>query len=72
MSKLFPFTCFRDVNVTYAARKASVAWPEKAFCDTTNSYFDCSMLNHLQTRKLGRMVKNDAVILLGGARIAFA
>lgn len=48
-----------DVNVTYAARKASVQWPERAFCDSKNSYFDCSQLGHLQTRKLGRMVKND-------------
>jgi len=48
-----------DVNVTYAARKASVQWPERAFCDTQHSYFDCSQLGHLQTRKLGRMVKND-------------
>jgi hypothetical protein len=48
-----------DVNVTYAARKASVQWPERAFCDSQHSYFDCAQLGHLQTRKLGRMVKND-------------
>ena len=51
----------KGVNVTYAARRASVQWPEKAFCDTERSFFDCAQLEHLQLRKLGRMVKNDAV-----------
>ena len=40
-------------------------WPEKAFCDTARSFFDCSLLNHLQTRKLGRMIKNDAAVAAG-------
>lgn len=55
----------QDVNVTYAARRASVQWPEKAFCDTANSYFDCEQLNHLQMRKLGRMVRNDNAVVAG-------
>ncbi len=53
----------KDVNITYTARRASVEWPEKAFCDSADSFFDCSQLNHLQIRKLGRMVRNDKVIL---------
>ena len=40
------------VNVTYSARRASVQWPERAFCDTKRSYFDCGQLDHLQLRKL--------------------
>lgn len=51
----------KDVNITYTARRASVEWPEKAFCDTENSFFDCAQLGHLKIRKLGRMIKNDKV-----------
>ena len=51
------------VNVTYSARRASVQWPERAFCDTKRSYFDCGQLDHLQLRKLGRMVRNDGAVL---------
>jgi len=71
-----------DVNVTYVARRASVEWPEKAFCDTEGSYFECRQLEHLQIRKLGRMIKNDKEIVAGlkslesrkftnGARVRF-
>jgi hypothetical protein len=52
-----------DVNVTYIPRRASVEWPEKAFCDSKESYFDCSQLSHLQIRSLGRMIKNDREII---------
>ena len=51
------------VNVTYSARRASVQWPERAFCDTKRSYFDCGQLDHLQLRKLGHMVRNDGAVL---------
>ena len=51
------------VNVTYSARRASVQWPERAFCDSARSYFRCEQLRHLQLRKLGRMVRNDGAVL---------
>ena len=47
------------VNILYSARRASVQWPERAFCDSAHSYFICEKLEHLQKRKLGRMVRND-------------
>jgi hypothetical protein len=50
-----------DVTVTYAARKASVQWPERAFCDSKESFFDCGQLKHLEIRPLGRMIRNDKV-----------
>lgn len=53
----------KSVTVTYTARRASVSWPEKSFCDSRASYFDCKLLEHLGTRKLGRMVKNDGAVL---------
>ena len=53
------------VTITYSARKASVPWPEKKFCDTEYSFFDCGKLTHLGLRKLGRMVRNDEQLLAG-------
>lgn len=59
----------KAVTVTYAARKASVTWPERNFCDTAHSYFDCNKLGHLAKRKLGRMVRNDEALLAALKRL---
>jgi hypothetical protein len=36
-------------------------WPERNFC-SEDSFFKCNKFAHLETRRLGRMVKNDAEV----------
>ena len=48
----------KEVVITYMARRSS-EWPERKFCDTLKSFFDCRLLDHLKTRKLGRQISND-------------
>ena len=53
----------KDVVVTFMARRSSGEWPEKRFCDSERSFFDCGLLRHLGIRKLGRSVRNDAEVV---------
>ena len=53
----------RDVVVTFLARRSSSEWPEKRFCDSETSFFDCAKLQHLGVRGLGRTIKNDAEVV---------
>ena len=49
--------------ITWMARKSSVEWPEKAYCEEgVDDVFKCSYFNHLATRPLKRTVKNDAQV----------
>lgn len=41
--------------------RASVIWPERNFCGD-DSFFKCDDFKHLEMRKLGRMVANDAEV----------
>ncbi|KAJ1452049.1 hypothetical protein M885DRAFT_528080 [Pelagophyceae sp. CCMP2097] len=50
----------KHVTVTFMARRSNSEWPEKRFCDSATSFFDCSVLQHLGIRKVGRSVRNDA------------
>mmetsp|Transcript_42238 Transcript_42238/g.99129 ORF Transcript_42238/g.99129 Transcript_42238/m.99129 type:complete len:693 (+) Transcript_42238:150-2228(+) len=50
-----------SVLVNYMARRSSVIWPERAFCD--DRFFVCSEWSHLENRKLGRVVKNDKEVV---------
>ena len=52
----------KEIVVTYMARRSS-EWPERKFCDTAASWFDCRLLDHLKTRKLGRQISNDADVV---------
>jgi len=52
----------KTVVVSYMTRRPSVVWPEKAFCDDTNSFFFCSFWENKGIRKLGRTVINDNAI----------
>ena len=49
----------KKVVVTWMARRASSEWPEKRFCDSKNSFFDCVLWDSFGIRSLGRMVQND-------------
>ena len=51
------------VVVTFLARRSSSEWPEKRFCDSETSFFDCAKLQHLGVRGLGRTIKNDAEVV---------
>jgi hypothetical protein len=51
------------VHVTYMARRPSVVWPEKAFCDDVKSFFFCEFWAHKGIRSLGRTLKNDAALV---------
>ncbi|KAH8048101.1 hypothetical protein JL722_12698 [Aureococcus anophagefferens] len=51
------------VVVTFMARRSSGEWPEKRFCDSARSFFDCAKLGHLGIRKLGRSVRNDGEVV---------
>ncbi|KAH8046359.1 hypothetical protein JL722_13686 [Aureococcus anophagefferens] len=42
----------KDVVVTFLARRSSSEWPEKRFCDSETSFFDCAKLQHLGVRGL--------------------
>jgi len=53
----------RTIMITWMARRASSQWPERRFCDTQKSFFKCEDWEHLNTRSLGRMVKNDQEIV---------
>eukprot|EP00633_Aureoumbra_lagunensis_P009617 CAMPEP_0197311278 /NCGR_PEP_ID=MMETSP0891-20130614/9771_1 /TAXON_ID=44058 ORGANISM="Aureoumbra lagunensis, Strain CCMP1510" /NCGR_SAMPLE_ID=MMETSP0891 /ASSEMBLY_ACC=CAM_ASM_000534 /LENGTH=240 /DNA_ID=CAMNT_0042797315 /DNA_START=923 /DNA_END=1641 /DNA_ORIENTATION=- len=53
----------KRVIVTFMARRAASAWPEKRFCDSQHSFFKCERLAHLGIRKLGRSVRNDAAVV---------
>lgn len=53
----------KDVVVTFLARRSSSEWPEKRFCDSETSFFDCAKLQHLGVRGLGRTIKNDAEVV---------
>ena len=49
------------VVVTWMARRPSVEWPEKHFCN--DEFFKCDFFSHLGIRQIGRVVKNeDAVV----------
>jgi hypothetical protein len=51
------------VTITYMARRAYSEWPEKKFCNDTNSYFKCKHWEKMGMRKIGRMIKNDQAIV---------
>ena len=53
----------KDVVVTFLARRSSSEWPERRFCDSETSFFDCAKLQHLGVRGLGRTIKNDAEVV---------
>jgi len=53
----------RTVTVTYMARRASSQWPERRFCDSTDSFFKCEDWQHLDKRSLGRMIRNDDAVV---------
>ncbi|KAH8071399.1 hypothetical protein JL721_4375 [Aureococcus anophagefferens] len=53
----------KSVVVTFMARRSSGEWPEKRFCDSARSFFDCAKLGHLGIRKLGRSVRNDGEVV---------
>ena len=53
----------KRVVVTFMARRSSGEWPEKRFCDSARSFFDCAKLGHLGIRKLGRSVRNDGEVV---------
>eukprot|EP00981_Chlorochromonas_danica_P007801 scaffold1884_cov343-Ochromonas_danica.AAC.18 len=55
----------QTIRITYMARRASVEWPEKAFCDDNNSFFKCKYWARFGLRKLGRMIRNDAEVVAG-------
>lgn len=52
----------QTVTITYMARRASIEWPEKKFCNSTHSFFHCSYWEKFGTRQLGRMIRNDAAV----------
>ena len=49
------------VVVTYMARRPSKQWPEKKYCNSTHSFFDCELWAKFGERRLGRMIRNDQV-----------
>ena len=51
------------VTITYMSRRASTVWPEKKFCSDENSFFLCKLWDHFGIRSLGRMIRNDAVVV---------
>lgn len=53
----------KKIVVTWMARRASSEWPEKRFCDSVNSFFDCKLWESFGIRSLGRMVQNDKEIV---------
>ncbi|KAK7241523.1 EGF domain-specific O-GlcNAc transferase [Aureococcus anophagefferens] len=53
----------KDVVVTFLARRSSSEWPEKRFCDSETSFFDCAKLQHLGVRGLGRTIENDGEVV---------
>lgn len=55
--------CPLEITLTFLARRSSVEWPEKKFCDDDNSYFKCRFWKSFGIRKLGRMIKNEAELL---------
>jgi hypothetical protein len=55
----------KKVKVTFMARRASVEWPEKHFCNDTASFFKCSYWDGFGIRTLGRMVMNEDELMIG-------
>jgi protein O-GlcNAc transferase len=45
------------VVINWMARRSSVKWPERTFCD--EHYFKCNLFQHLKERSLSRVVTND-------------
>mmetsp|Transcript_5557 Transcript_5557/g.15531 ORF Transcript_5557/g.15531 Transcript_5557/m.15531 type:complete len:399 (-) Transcript_5557:538-1734(-) len=51
----------KKVVVTWMARRPSVNWPEKNFCDDS-TFFKCHYFQRLGVRQLQRQVKNEAEV----------
>mmetsp|Transcript_27880 Transcript_27880/g.66394 ORF Transcript_27880/g.66394 Transcript_27880/m.66394 type:complete len:697 (+) Transcript_27880:173-2263(+) len=51
----------KQVVVNYMARRSSVIWPERNYCD--DRFFVCKEWAHLQMRKIGRVIKNDKEVV---------
>jgi hypothetical protein len=51
----------RTVVITYMARRSSIEWPEKKFCDSKESFFLCELWKNFGIRALGRVIHNDKV-----------
>ncbi len=51
------------ITVTYMSRRATKQWPERKYCNDTNSFFLCHYWENFGQRSLGRMVRNDAEVV---------
>lgn len=39
-------------------------WPERKFCNDTSSFFKCKLWENFGERRLGRMVQNEAALIV--------
>lgn len=53
----------KDIVVTFLARRSSIEWPEKKFCNDTHSFFKCKYWENFGIRKLGRVLRNEAELI---------
>lgn len=49
----------KTIVITYMARRPSKEWPERKYCNSTDSFFTCSLWDNFGQRTLGRMIRND-------------
>eukprot|EP00802_Teleaulax_amphioxeia_P006779 Tamp_06784.p1 GENE.Tamp_06784~~Tamp_06784.p1 ORF type:complete len:683 (-),score=140.00 Tamp_06784:274-2322(-) len=56
------------VVINWMARRSSVKWPERSFCD--NHYFKCNLFEHLKSRSLSRVVTNDKDVVAALRKLA--
>lgn len=49
----------KEIIVTYLARRSSTVWPEKKFCNDSQSFFLCDLWKDWGIRSLGRVIQND-------------
>ena len=58
------------IVITYMARRSQRDWPEKQFCDDENSFFKCDYWKNKGKRHLGRMIQNDAALVMAFENLA--
>ena len=53
----------REVVITYMARRSTPQWPERKYCNDTDSFFKCHYWSNFGERALGRMIVNENALI---------
>jgi hypothetical protein len=59
----------RTITITYMSRRPSKEWPERKYCNDTDSFFKCRYWENFGPRQLGRMVSNDQEVMAAMKRL---